>query len=116
MKLPLKIRIGYRTIDIVHTPPDFKSDNMCDSYGQYIDRTNRIEIQPGLTPKEEANTVLHEIMHCIFKTLGETNEGMALANDVAEERIVLNTANMLQATLFMDNPDLLNYFTKSIRK
>lgn len=116
MKLPLKIRVGYRTIDIVYSGPDFKSDNMVDSYGQYLDRQNKIEIQPGLSPKEEANTVFHEIMHCIFKTLGETNEGMALSNDSIEERVVLNSTNLLMPTLFMDNPDLLVYFTKSIRK
>jgi len=116
MKIPLKIKVGYRTIDIVYADPDFKSDNMTDCYGQYLDRQNKIEIQRGLSPSEEANTVLHEIMHCVFKTIGETNEGMALSNDVAEERVVLNTTNLLQTILFVDNPDLLVFLTKSIKK
>jgi|TARA_Y200000002_G_C22568741_1_gene615703 hypothetical protein len=115
MKLPLDIRIGYRIITIDYATPEFKRDNMTDCFGQYLDRENKIEIQPGLTAQEEANTILHEIMHCIFKTLGETNEGMALANDVAEERVVLNTTNLLQQTLFMDNPQLLVFLTKSIK-
>tara|TARA_Y100001937_G_C6931428_1_gene246210 strand:- start:99 stop:449 length:351 start_codon:yes stop_codon:yes gene_type:complete len=116
MKLPLKIRVGYRTISIEYANPDFKRDNMTDSFGQYLDRENKIEIQPGLSPKEEANTVLHEIMHCVFKTIGEVNEGMALSNDTTEERVVLNTTNILQPLLFMDNPELLVYLTKSVRK
>jgi hypothetical protein len=112
MKLPMKIRVGYRTINIEYASPDFKRDNMTDSF----DRENKIEIQPGLSPKEEANTVLHEIMHCVFKTIGEVNEGMALSNDTTEERVVLNTTNILQPLLFMDNPELLVYLTKSVRK
>ena len=87
MKLPMKIRVGYRTIEIAYAKPDFKRDNMTDCFGQYLDRENRIEIQPGLSPKEEANTVLHEIMHCVFKTIGEVNDGMALSNDTTEEII-----------------------------
>ena len=116
MKLPLKIRVGYRTIDREYAGPDLKRDNMTDLFGQYLDRENKIEIQPGLSPKEEANTVLHEIMHCVFKTIGEVNDGMALSNDTTEERVVLNTTNILQPLLFMDNPELLVYLTKSVRK
>ncbi len=116
MKIPMTIRIGYRSIDIVYANPDFKKDNMTDSFGQYLDRENRIEIQPGLSPKEEANTVLHEIMHCVFKTLGEVNEGMALSNETAEERVVLNTTNLLQQLLFIDNPKLLIFLSKSSKK
>ena len=45
MKLPMKIRVGYRTIEIDYAKPDFKRDNMTDCFGQYLDRENRIEIQ-----------------------------------------------------------------------
>ena len=116
MKLPMNIRVGYRTIEIAYAKPDFKRDNMTDCFGQYLDRENRIEIQPGLSPKEEANTVLHEIMHCVFKTIGEVNDGMALSNDTTEERVVLNTTNILQPLLFIDNPDLLVFLSKSSKK
>ena len=53
MKLPMKIRVGYRTIEITYAKPDFKRDNMTDCFGQYLDRENRIEIQPGLSPKKK---------------------------------------------------------------
>ena len=66
-----------------------------------------------MSPVEEANTVLHEIMHCIFKTIGETNEGMALADGTVEERVVLNATNMLMTTLFIDNPQLLIFLSKA---
>ena len=52
----------------------------------------------------------------MFKTIGEVNDGMALSNDTTEERVVLNTTNILQPLLFMDNPELLVYLTKSVRK
>lgn len=113
MKLPSEIKVGYRTIELARTSMDFKTDNMSDCYGQYLDRQSKIEIQPGLSPVEEANTVLHEIMHCIFKTIGETNEGMALADGTVEERVVLNATNMLMTTLFIDNPQLLIFLSKS---
>ena len=115
MKLPLKVKVGYRTIDIVNASPEFRSDNMTDCYGQYLDRQSKIEIQPGLSPEEEANTIIHELLHCVFKYIGETNEGMALADGTAEERVVLNTANVIQPLFFMDNPNLLVYITKLIR-
>ena len=54
MKLPLKVKVGYRTIDIVYASPEFRSDNMTDCYGQYLDRQSKIEIQPGLSPEERA--------------------------------------------------------------
>ena len=112
MKLPLQVKVGYRIIDIVYATPDFRDDNMTDCYGQYLDRQSKIEIQPGLKPEEEANTIIHELLHCIFKTIGETNEGMALSDGTTEERVVLNTANAIQPLFFMDNPKLLVYITK----
>ena len=36
---------------------------MTDCFGQYTHRENLIEIQPGLSDIDEANTLLHEIIH-----------------------------------------------------
>ena len=47
MKLPLKEKVGYRTIDIVYASPEFRSDNMTDCYGQYLDRQSKIEKSPS---------------------------------------------------------------------
>tara|TARA_R110000803_G_scaffold3023_1_gene10387 strand:+ start:3331 stop:3693 length:363 start_codon:yes stop_codon:yes gene_type:complete len=115
MKLPLQIKVGYRTIDIVYASPEFRNDNMLDCYGQYLDKQSKIEIQPGLKPEEELNTIIHEVLHCVFKYIGETNDGMALADSTTEERVVLNTANVIQPLFFMDNPNLLVYITKLVR-
>ena len=41
---------------------------MTDCFGQYLDRENRIEIQPGLSPKKKQH-ILYEIMQCVFKTI-----------------------------------------------
>ena len=32
MKLPMKIRVGYRTIEIAYAKPDFKRDNMTELF------------------------------------------------------------------------------------
>ena len=58
-----KIRVGYTDITVYLTKPNFKKDNLTDCYGQYLQRENKIEIQPDLNKIEEANTLLHEILH-----------------------------------------------------
>ena len=47
------------------------------------------------------------------KIVSSANKGGA--DGTAEERVVLNTANVIQPLFFMDNPNLLVYITKLIR-
>ena len=107
------IKIGYTDVTIDVTSPNFKKDNLTDCYGQYLQRENKIEIQPNLTDIEEANTLLHEILHAIAYTSGETLEGGRLHGDTNEESVVNNFANYL-TQVFRDNKWILPYFSKKL--
>ena len=52
------IKIGYTDVTIDVTLPNFKKDNLTDCYGQYLQRENKIALQPNLTNIEEANTLV----------------------------------------------------------
>ena len=108
-----KIRIGYNDITVYLTKPNFKKDNLTDCYGQYLQRENKIEIQPDLNKIEEANVLLHEILHAIAYTSGETLEGGRLHEENNEESVVNNFANYL-TQVFRDNKWLLHYFVKNL--
>ena len=107
------IKIGYTDVIIDVTSPNFKKDNLTDCYGQYLQRENKIEIQPNLTNIEEANTLLHEILHAIAYTSGETLEGGRLNGDTNEESVVNNFANYL-TQVFRDNKWILPYFSEKL--
>ncbi len=102
-----KISLNFIDVDIVVIKPDFANDNLTDCYGQYHRRKNLIEIQEGLSPLDEMNTIIHELLHLISAASGEVTAG-ALKDDNDEERLVTNFANLLQI-LFRQNPWFLGY-------
>ena len=54
-----KISLNFIDVDIVVIKPDFANDNLTDCYGQYHRRKNLIEIQEGLSPLDEMNTIIN---------------------------------------------------------
>ena len=66
-----KISVNCIDFDIKVSKPDFKSAEMCEEYGLFENRTNKITIQEGLDPLTEINTVIHELFHsyCWLSTL-----------------------------------------------
>tara|TARA_R110000744_G_scaffold72868_1_gene146138 strand:+ start:481 stop:849 length:369 start_codon:yes stop_codon:yes gene_type:complete len=107
------VKVGYADITINLTIPNFKKDNMSDCYGQYLQRENKIEIQPELDKIEEANVLLHELLHSIAYISGETTDGGRLTESTSEEAVVNNFANHL-IQLFRNNNWLLSYFSKNL--
>ena len=59
------IKVHCTDIKLELTAPDFSDDNLTDCYGHYIKRKNLIQIQNTLSDIDEANTVFHELTHCI---------------------------------------------------
>lgn len=86
---------------------------MSDCYGQYLQRENKIEIQPELNRIEESNVLLHELLHAIAYVSGETTDGGRLSESISEEAVVNNFANHL-IQLFRNNNWLLSYFSKNL--
>jgi|TARA_Y100000361_G_scaffold115848_1_gene106655 hypothetical protein len=107
------IKVGYSDITINLATPNFKKDNMSDCYGQYLQRENKIEIQPELEKIDEANVLLHEILHAIAYISGETIEGGRLNESSNEEAVVNNFSNHL-IQVFRDNNWLLSYFINNL--
>lgn len=68
----------------------------------------RIAVQNGQHPVEEADTVLHEILHAIWYC-------MSIAEGGADEEAVVRRLASGMLSVFMDNPHLLTYF-QEIRK
>ena len=110
-----KIKVGYSTITIKKQAPEFTKDNMSDSYGQYLPRKNRIEIQPDLSDIDEANTLLHEILHASVWVCSLCQTGQPLQEDKDEELVVNSLTNNL-IKVFIDNEWLLPYLNDKLKQ
>ena len=108
-----EIKISYSTIKINTQSAQFINNNMTDTYGQYLYRENKIEIQPNLNKVDEANTLIHEILHAGVWISSLNQVGQPLELDTNEELVINNLANILTQVL-IDNKWLLPYLTSKL--
>ena len=110
--LERKIKIGYQDVSVERDTTTFQKQS--DAYGEYDHRKNTISIQEGLSPLDEANTLLHEIMHGVayISSLTQTGEPLDTEN---KEEMVINTMTNGLAQVFRDNKWLLPYFMKKFK-
>ena len=99
VKRPESVRLLGRTYDIKYVNGSALADGH--DFGQIIYPLHLITILDGQTPVEEADTVLHELIHAIDLTMGL---------DMSEHQ-VHHLATGLMA-LFQDNPDIAKYFAE----
>jgi len=107
MKIPEKIKIGYRDYKLEEWKQTVASAN--DAHGQFFAKEGII----GYTVEEKgvshANTILHELLHGIIYQwdieLGEKEE----------EHLVNALSNGLTA-VFVDNPNLMDYLKLKIKE
>ena len=102
-----KLKIGYQDIVIERETSTFQKQSDC--YGEYDHRKNSITIQSGLSPLDEANTLLHEILHAVAYINSLTQSDQPLDTENKEE-IVINSMTNGLAQVFRDNKWLLQYF------
>ena len=102
-----KLKIGYQDIVIERETSTFQKQS--DSYGEYDHRKNSISLQTGLSPLDEANTLLHEILHAVAYINSLTQSDQPLDTENKEE-IVINSMTNGLAQVFRDNKWLLQYF------
>ena len=102
-----RIKIGYQDVVIERETTTFQKQSDC--YGEYDHRKNTITIQNGLPPLDEANTLLHEILHGIAYINSLTQSGQPLDSENKEE-VVINTLTNALAQVFRDNKWILPYF------
>lgn len=98
---PRRIRVLGKRYDISYVAPE----QLPDAYGLCHRGEQRIEIRDGLPDGEEADTVLHEILHAILHGMGvQLSEAM-------EEKFVLASASGLLGVL-QDNPQFAKWLIK----
>ena len=112
-EIPKKIKIGYQDVTIERVTASFSRPT--DSYGEYEHRKNTITIQENLSDLDEADTLLHEILHGICYINSLTISGMPLDKEDKEEVVVNQITNSLME-VFKNNKWLLKFFNQKINK
>jgi len=113
--LPKTVKVGYRDIELHFVQPEFKTDNMTESYGEYRPREGVILIQHDLCGQELANTLWHEIKHAAVYVSGLNQANGPLKEDDHEEIVVNNLSNY-ELGVFRDNPWLLDFIKNNMNK
>ena len=102
-------------IQIQFVLPDFPSDKMLDSYGEYDYKPQTISIIKNLNDEDLNKTNLHELLHAIVRECHLNQDGNPLAKDVDEERVVGQLETQLYQFL-LDNPDEIAFLFYDILK
>ncbi len=112
---PTTVKVGYRDIVIEWVSPEFKTDSMTDSYGEYKAREGKILIQNNLCGQEKSNVLFHEILHCVAYISGLNQANGPLKEDDAEEITVNSLTNFIMG-VFRDNPWFLDYIKNNMNE
>ena len=111
-KIPEKVKIGYQDVFIERETSTFSKQT--DSYGEYDHRKNSITIQTELSDLDEADTLLHEILHGITYISSLTVNGMPLDKEEKEEIVINQITNGLMQ-VFKDNKWLLDFLKEKTK-
>lgn len=93
------------SIDLSYQKLKVKLSKTIEEAGLYYAEDNSIILQEGQKWHEEANTLLHEILHAICHCYN------LHLSEKLEEKVVCNITNGLMEVLSR-NPELLKYFHK----
>jgi len=106
VNLPKRVRIGYRSYRVVEWPEH--EARAAGRYGETDRLSHVIRIQVrGVPVNQAAETLLHEIMHCIY-------EGQGVHQGDDEERTV-SAVSIGLASAMVSNPDVFAWIAKRIR-
>lgn len=103
-KPPKFVDLGYRRIEIRMVKEVDPEDK---NYGLFIESKNLILVAEEHKGPDRVNTVLHELLHAMFK-LRRLKDARELEKDEMEEHLVENLANDL-VELYRRNPRLLQW-------
>ena len=105
MKRPDTIEIGGRAIRLQWRP----AKDMKDCLGQFVYAKGKIEVARGQLEYDEADTVLHEILHAILHLQGREED------PDTEERFVRALATGLLPVL-RNNPALTTWLMRPLKR
>ena len=107
MNIPDKIKIGYRDYKLEEWKQTVATAN--EAHGQFFSKEGVIGYSTDEKGVSHANTLLHECLHAIIYQWN-----MEL-DDKVEELVVNGLANGL-TTIFVDNPQLVDYLRLKIKE
>ena len=110
-----KLRVGFQDLIIELKDADFRTDNLTDCYGHYLQRENKIQINTNLEQHDLLNTVIHEVLHACCYVGGLTTKSNPLSDEDKEEVVTNTLANQIHIVL-RDNPWLLKFIQESLLK
>ena len=110
-----KLRVGVQDLTIEIKDADFRTDNLTDCYGHYLQRENKIQINTNLEQHDLLNTVIHEVLHACCYVGGLTTKSNPLSDEDKEEVVTNTLANQIHIVL-RDNPWLLKFIQESLSK
>jgi len=104
MKLPAKIRVGYKVYDVEDW--DRKEAEGACMVGVSSFSRSQIKVCRDFGDEETFNTLIHEIFHCCYK-VGDLEPGNS------EEKVITVMTNMFIQVL-QDNPDLIKFIKDAV--
>ena len=110
-----KLRVGFQDLTIELKDADFRTDNLTDCYGHYLQRENKIQINTNLEQHDLLNTVIHEVLHACCYVGWLTTKSNPLSDEDKEEVVTNTLANQIHIVL-RDNPWLLKFIQESLSK
>ena len=110
-----KLRVGFQDLTIELKDADFRTDNLTDCYGHYLQRENKIQINTNLEQHDLLNTVIHEVLHACCYVGGLTTRSNPLSDEDKEEVVTNTLANQIHIVL-RDNPWLIKFIQESLSK
>ena len=110
-----KVIVGFQDLTIELKDADFRTDNLTDCYGHYLQRENKIQINTNLEQHDLLNTVIHEVLHACCYVGGLTTKSNPLSDEDKEEVVTNTLANQIHIVL-RDNPWLLKFIQESLSK
>lgn len=105
--IPKHVKVGYKDYRIEFAPVGAVIAGGL--YGECRHAEGVIVIAPGIDAKETANTLLHEILHAVWRCFNIPRGKAGILDDVLNEEIAVGgTANGLCAVM-RDNPEVFNW-------
>jgi len=107
IQVPTSIKIGYRNYKLEEWKQTVATAN--EAQGQFFQKEGIIGYVTTEEGVSHANTVLHEVLHAIIYQWNMDLE------EKVEEQVVNGLANGL-TTVFVDNPELMDYLKTKIKE
>lgn len=105
MKLPTKIKVGYRNYEVKPMPKEEADERGL--RGSHLNQTGLIKVDESMDSEQQANTFFHEILHACWLQCDLPEE--------PEEHTVTVLANHL-TQVFQDNPEVSKYLRNALAK